>query len=318
MTKNSRMAVNGLVLVFAFGPVGAQSTDAGGDARPTTQKERQLEKTERNQAIKDATRKFRDFVRDLRIEYRDRITDLEAEFEQRRVELRAEYDAKIAEAEAERQKKFAELLTGPDARLDEATIAELRLQAQRFSDELFELRKEAAEALHQARVAKEMRQNEILTEQDRLALEKASSLGLTQAYSPILATPAGQALTAQEERWNERERQEVLRLEDRNAQLLNEYATGEALRTWEIENLKEDFKLEWDEKTELHALDSEQYFYEALVAYAVQAGSFDQKKLASKITELSKQRKLIQIRFNEIRDRNRIKRREEKTEILAY
>ena len=316
MTKISAMAAMGLALVFAFGPVGAQST--GGGAKPTTQKERQLEKTERNQAIKDATREFRDFVRDLRIEYRDRITDLEAEFEQRRVELRAEYDAKIAAAEAERQKKVAELLTGPDTRLDEATIEGLRAQAQRFSDELFNLRKEAAEALHQARITKEMRQNEILTEQDRLALEKASSLGLTQEYSPILATSAGEALTEKEERWNERERQEVLRLEDRNAKLLNEYTTGEALRTWEIENLKEDFKLEWDEKTELHVLDSEQFFYDSLAAYAVPAGSFDQKKLASKITELTKRRKLIQIRFKEIRDRNRMERREEKTEILAY
>ena len=315
MTKFSGMAAIGLALVLAFSPVNAQST---GDDRRATQKGRQLEKSERNEAIKDATKKFRDYVRDVRIEYRDRVTELETEFELKRVELRTEYEAKIAEAEAERQRKIADLLTRPDTRLDAAAIEELRTQAQRFSDELFDLRKEAAGALHRARVEKEVRTNEILTEQDRLALEQASSLGLTREYTPILAESSGEALTEKEERWNERERQEVARLEDRIASLLNEYTTGEALRTWEIENLEEDFKLEWDEKSELHALESEHYFYDALLAYAVHTGAFDQKKLATKVTELAKRRKLIQTRYKEIRDRNRMARREERTEILAY
>ena len=233
-------------------------------------------------------------------------------------ELRARHDAKVAEAEAEHQKKLTELLAQQDMQFDESAIEKLRAEAKAFSDELFQLRKEAAEELHRERVAKEMRVSAILSERDRMALEKASSLGLLQDYSPILATPVGDGLTPQEERWNEHEREEVLRLEDRNAKLLNEFTTGEALRDWEIKNLKEDFELEWDEKSELQALESEEYFYNALLVQAAKSGSFDQKKVASKMTELSKRKKLIQIRYKEIRDRNRLARREEKKELVAY
>lgn len=318
MTRFTGMVAASIALVIAFNPAQAQDADELREQRRASQKERQLQKTERNRIIKDATKEFKDFARDLRAEYRDRINDLETQFELKRVELRAAHDAKVAEAEAEHHKKLAELLARQDAQLDESLIETLRAEAKAFSDELFQLRKEAAEALHRERVANDIQQNTVLTERDRLALEKAASLGLTQGYSPILATPVGDGLTPQEERWNEREREEVLRLEDRNAGLLNEFTSGEALREWEIKNLKEDFELEWEEKSELQALESQRYFYDALLAQSAKGGSFDQKKIANKMAELTKQKKLIEIRYKEIRDRNRIARREEKKELLAY
>ena len=312
------MTAMSFVLAVALSPAHAQDADQLRDQRRASQKERQLEKSERNRLIKDATKEFKDFARDLRAEYRDRINELETEFELKRVELRAGHDAKLAAAEAEYQKKLAELISQPGVRLDESTIEELRTKAKAFSDELFQMRKEAAVDLLRGRVAKETRQNEILTEQDRQALDKAASLGLLQDYSPILATAVGDGLTSQEERWNEREGEEVLRLKDRNAKLLNEFTSGEALRQWEIKNLKEDFQLEWAEKSELQALESEEYFYNALLVQAAKNPSFDQKKAASKLTQLAKQKKAIQTRYKEIRDKNRLARREEKKELVAY
>lgn len=318
MTKFPGVAVMGVVLLISFSPANAQDSDEIRDQRRSAEKERQLQRSERNEAIKNATRELKDYTRELRSEYRDRINDLETKFELRRVELRAEHDVKVAEAQAENQKKMAELFMRPDITSDEAALRDLQTQARSFSDELFELKNETAATLHRERMANEMRKNEILTERDRLALEKARSLGLMQDFSPILASPIGDGLTPKEERWNQREREEVARLKEKIAKLLSEYTSGEALRKWEIQNLQEDFKLEWDEKSELHALDSEQIFYAALLAQAGKGGQLDRKKFTNEMAELTKQKELIGIRYKETRDRNRIKRREEKKELLAY
>jgi len=318
MTRSPALAVMGVALFFAFNSTHAQGDGALNDQRQAAQEERQLQKAERGQAITDATRAFRDFARALRSEYRERINELETKFERRRVELRAEHDAEVAEAEAGHKKRLAELLARPNMQYDEAAITSLEAEAKTFSDELFELRRALAESLYRERVAKEERKNTVLSEQDALALERASSLGLMQDYAPILATPIGEGLTPKEERWNERERKEVARLEERIAQLVSEFATGEALRKWEIENLKEDFELAWQERTELHAVDSEQAFYDALLAQGARGASYDQKKLTKRLAELTKQKTLIEIRYKEIRDRNRIERREEKKALLAY
>jgi hypothetical protein len=127
----------------------------------------------------------------------------------------------------------------------------------------------------------------------------------------------GDGLTKQEQRWNKREKKEVVKLEKRNRKLLSPYRNGEKLRKWEIRNLNEDFKLTWDEKAELQALDSQQLVYNAMFMGAAQGGTVDQQDFMAKLAEINEQKKLINIEYRKIRDQNRIKRRKKKKTILA-
>lgn len=120
----------------------------------------------------------------------------------------------------------------------------------------------------------------------------------------------GDGLTEQEQRWNKREKKEVVKLEQRNRKTLSAFRNGEKLRKWEIEKLNEDFKLTWDEKAELHALDSQQLFYNAMFMQAAQGGTIDQQNFMAKLAEINEQKKLINVEYRKIRDQNRIKRRQ--------
>jgi hypothetical protein len=80
--------------------------------------------------------------------------------------------------------------------------------------------------------------------------------------------------------------------------------------------MNEDFKLDWDEKAELHALDSQQVFYNTIVMQAVQGGQIDQQGLLEKMTEIGKKKKLVNIEYKKIRDQNRITRKKQKKEIV--
>ena len=90
------------------------------------------------------------------------------------------------------------------------------------------------------RVANTESKNALLLERDRTALDEASSLGLTRQHLPILATPFGDGLTRQEERWNDREKKAVQKIEERNRKTLSEFRNGEKLRQWELGNQNED------------------------------------------------------------------------------
>ncbi len=285
--------------------------------RQVAQKERQAQKTERSREINEATRDFREFTRELKTDYQEQTRDLDTEFELRRVELKAEHDARVAGAEAENQKKLSSLFMRPGVAFDEQTIQKLQAEGRAFSDELFALRRQSAEALHRERIANEQRKNALLAESDRTALEEASSLGLTGKYAPILAAPIGDGLTKQEERWNKREKKEVAKLEKRNRKTLSAFRNGEQLRKFEIEKLNVDFKLTWDEKAKLQALDSEQIFYNAMFMRAAQEENFDQQEFMAKMAEVNEKKKLINIEYRKIRDQNRIKDRKKKKDILA-
>ncbi len=285
--------------------------------RQAAQKERQAQKKERSQEISEATRAWREFTRELNTDNQEQVRDLDTEFELRRVELKADHGARVAGAEADYQKKLSNLFMRPGVEFDEQTVEKLQAQGRAFADELFALRKQSAEELHRERIANEQRKNELLTERDRMALDEASSLGLTGKYAPILATPIGGGLTKQEERWNEREKKEVVKLEKRNRKIVSAFRNGEKLRKWETEKLNVDFKLTWDEKAELHALDSEQIFYNAIFMRAAQEESFDQQEFMAKMAEVNEKKKLINIEYRKIRDQNRIKDREKKKDILA-
>jgi len=285
--------------------------------RQVAQKERQVQKNERNSEINEATRAFREYTRELKVDYQEQVKELDTDFELRRVDLKADHDVRIAGAEAEYQKKLSSLFMRPGGEFDEQAMERMQAEGKAFADEQFALRRQSAEEFHRERIVSEERKNALLTEADQMALDEASSLGLTRKYPPILATPIGDGLTEQEQRWNTREKKEVVKLEKRNRKTVGAFRNGGKLRKWEIEKLNEDFKLTWDEKAELHALDSQQLFYNAMFMQAAQGGKIDQQDFMAKLAEINEQKKLISIEYRKIRDQNRIKRRKEKKAILA-
>lgn len=305
-----------LALLSLLNPATADDSKELRKQRQAAQKERQSQKSERSKEISEGTRDFREYVRDLKMDYQEQVKEVDTEFELQRVELKADHDARVAGAEAEYQKKLSSLFMRPGVEFNDQAIKQMQAEGKAFADELFALKKQSAEELHREQIAKEERENTLLSEADRMALDEASSLGLTGKYSPILATPIGDGLTKEEERWNERERKEVVKLEDRNKKTISKFRNGEKLRKWEIGNLNEDFKLTWDEKAELHALDSQQLFYNAMFMQAAQGGQVDQQKLMAEMAEINEKKKLIKIGYRKVRDKNRITRREEKKAIL--
>ncbi|GMQ76616.1 MAG: hypothetical protein BMS9Abin01_1901 [Gammaproteobacteria bacterium] len=309
------------LLAFALGlPLNltaAEDSKELRNQRQAAQKQRQAQKNERSREINEATRAFREFTGELKTDYQEQARDLDTEFELRRVELKADHDVRVAGAEADYQKKLSGLFMRPGVEFDQQAVDKLQAEGRAFADELFALRKQSAEQLHRERIANEQRKNELLTESDRTALDEASSLGLTRKYAPILATPIGGGLTKQEERWNEREKKEVVKLEKRNRKTLSAFRNGERLRKWKIEKLNVDFKLTWDEKAELQALDSEQIFYNAMFMRAAQEENFDQQEFMAKMAEVNEKKKLINIEYRKIRDQNRIKDRKKRKDILA-
>jgi hypothetical protein len=209
------------------------------------------------------------------------------------------------------------LFMNPGGQFTEEALEKMRAEAKAFSDALFELKKQAAEELQAAFIENEERKNALWTEMDKKALDKAESLGLTASIAPVLAGPIGDGLTDAEKRWNDKEQKNASKLEERNRQLLREFRNGAELREWEIANLNEDFRLTWEEKAKLQALDSEQGFYNAVFMQAAQGGQVDQHKLMAQMVEINEQKKLVGIEYKKIRDKNRITRRERKKAILA-
>lgn len=285
--------------------------------RQDAQRERQQQVNERNREVNDANRAFRDYARDLKTDYRERTRDLDTEFRLQQVDLKADHDARVAGAEAEYQKKLSTVFMNPGAGITDQTVEQMQADAKVYSDALFELKKQSAEELHQAMLANEESKNALWTEMDQMVLDEAASLGLTKTYPPILAAPLGDGLTPQEQRWNTKEKKDVVKLEERNRKALSEYRNGAELRKWERDNLNEDFRLTWEEKAKLQALDAEQSFYNAMFMQAIAGGQVDQQKLMAEMAEINKQKQLISIEYRKIRDKNRITRREERKAILA-
>jgi len=309
------------LLVFTFlsqpGPAMADDSKELRKQRQDAQKERQQQKNERASQINEATRAFREYARDLKTDYREQLQDLDTEFELRRVELKADHNARVAGAEAENQKKLMALFMNPGVEFTDQTVQQLQAEAKTFADALFDLKKQSAKELQGELIANEERKNTLLAELDQMALDEAARLGLTDKYALILAAPIGDGLTKQEERWNDREKKEVVKIEERNRKTLSEFRNGDKLRQWEIGNLNEDFKLAWDEKARLHALQSERIFYNTLSMQAAHGEQLDRQKLIAQMAELNEKTQLINIEYRKIRDKNRITRREEKKAILA-
>ena len=317
MTRVLSLLMLAFMVLSPPGPATADDSKELRKQRHDAQQERQKQKNARAAEINEASRAIKEYARDLKTDYREQVKDLDTEFELRRVELKADHDARVAGAEAENQKKLMGLFMNPGVEFTDQTVQQLQAEAKSFADALFTLKRQSAEELQGELIANEERKNALLSEGDRRALEEAASLGLTVEYAPILASPIGDGLTKQEERWNDREKKEVVKLEERNRKTLSEFRNGGKLRQWEIGNLNEDFKLTWDEKAELHALESERIFYHTLFMQAAQGEPVDRQKVMAQMTELNEKTQLINIEYRKIRDKNRITRREEKKAILA-
>jgi len=283
--------------------------------RQEAQKERQAEKTERSREIADATKSFREFSQSLKNEYPALLKDVDTEFELTQVDLQAERAAKIAEAEAAYQKKWTSLFIRPGGQMTMEALKEMEQEAKAHSNELFRIKEEAARIAHKEKMASEKQKHALLQERDTRALEEAHSLGLTKKYEPILATPIGGELTRQEEQWNEREEKEIEKTHTQNLQIVREFKNGAKLREWELSNMDKDFQLTWDEKRELHTIESQQMFFNNFLMQSAQGAEINQQEIMAKFAELGKQTKLVKIKYDTMRKKNSITRRGEKKKL---
>ena len=277
-------------------------------------KERMALKKERSENYREAQKDFREYIKTIKKENREQVSDLKVDFDLKRTELEAEHEAQVAEAATENEKKTMNLIM--NANFDQAALEQLQKDAKIYSDELFSLKKQLAEKVHLERIEFEKQKNKLYEESDQKALDKASELGMTKDFSPILAKPIGGSLTKSEERWNEREEQEVIKLKEKNHKMLTDYRNGKKLRDLEIQNLNEDFKLQWEEKSEIHNLDAESFLFNSLMIQGFQGGQINQQELINKVSEINKKKKLIKIEYKKIREKNRIKRNKTKQDIL--
>ena len=312
-----KLVLVSMVCCIPVSPADAEEDRGIQKQRQAAQKERQSEKQERKREIADATRSFREFSRDLKDDTGALLKDIDTEFELRKVDLQAERDSRIAEAEAEYQKKWSSLFQrSAGGQINAEALKNLEQEAKAYSDQIFRLKEEAAQIAHKEQTAIERKKHALLQEMDRRAMDEAASLGLTKKPVPVLATPIGGELTRQEKQWNEREEKDVERTHEQNLRLVREFRTGEKLRAWELDNLEQDFQLAWQEKRELHAIESQHTFFSTLLMQSALGAEANQQDVMARIAELGKQTKLVDIKYDTIRKKNAISRREEKKKLL--
>jgi hypothetical protein len=317
MTSIFRLAILTSVLLLASGLVVAAEDRELYQQRLEAQRERQQQVNARNQQINAARSDLRSFAQELKLDYREQAKSVQTELELRKVDIKADHDARVADAEAEYQSKIMGVYMNPEAANSPRTAEQLSADTKAHTDLLFTLKKQYAEDLHAETIAIEKKKDALWTEMDQKVLDKAAALGLSGTYQPLLATPIGGELTTQEERWNEREKKAVMKHEEQNRKLLAEFRNGAKLRQWEMDNRDEDFRLTWEEKDKVHALDAEQKVLNPMLMGAGQGGQVDQQQWMKQIQEIGAEKRKINTEYRKIRDKNRIVRREQRKAILA-
>jgi hypothetical protein len=317
MNNILRLVTLAVVLLFEPGHAVAADDRELYKQRLEAQRERQRQVNERNGEINAARSDFRSFAQELKVDYREQTKSLNTELELRKADIKADHDARVADAEAEYQSKVMGVYMNPEGANTPRTPEQLSADTKAHADTLFSLKKQHAETLHAETLAIMKKKDALWAEMDQKALDEAAALGLTGTYQPILATPIGGALTKQEERWNEREKKAVMKHEEQNRKLLAEFRNGAKLRQWEIDNLNEDFRLTWEEKDKVHALDAEQKVVNSMLTGAGQSGQVDQQQWMKQIQELGAEKRKINTEYRKIRGKNRIERREQRKAILA-
>lgn len=320
MFKSSFLLVIALSVFAPYGAAIAADSKEVKAQRRDAQKQRQQQKNERNKKNNLALREFRQFAQTLKKEYQQKARDLDTEFRLSKVDLNAEHQSKVAAAEAELQQSMMQMMLNPQQEREQQkqVLEKLRADLKTHSDKVYELKKQAAQVLHQAMIENEQQKHRLMSERDSMALDQAKSLGLQDRPKPILATAIGEGLDKTEIRWNDREQKDVEKLYQANQRQLGEFIWGAKLREWEIENKREDFNLEWQKKDELHKLNSENNYYNLFLPQLASGGSqADQKEVAQRMSEISKQNKLINIKYQKINKKNKIRRNEQKREIMG-
>lgn len=304
-----------LVLPQGYTPAFAQDDKELRAQRSEAHKARSEERKQRNQDLADAARELRDHARELEAAYKPEAQEIDTAYRLEEVRLRAEGAERVARAETEFQKEFTGAMFTQGAEPDAQRLQALEANAKAYGERLFALKRQAAEEAHRARMQAEADKDRLRDSLDQKVLARAAELGLTRDYAPILARPIGGELTRQEEQWNQREEKEVAKIAERNAKLLAPYRNGQRLREWERTNAEEDFRLQWEEGAERQAITGQHSVYGMLLQPA--QGEAAGQAFMERATELAEQERLIQIRYQQIRQENTIKRREEKKRILA-
>lgn len=317
MLKNSLVLLIGLAVLIPYSSVFSAEDKAINLQRRDDQRQRQLEKNERNTNNNDALRAFRDYAKPLKKEYQQKSRDLDTEFKLLKVEMKAEHDSRIAIVEAEFQQSLTQLMMNPPTNDSQATVEKYRTDMKTYSDKVFAIKKQAATEEHEELIKHETNKQKLMSERDKLALDKAQELGLQKKFTPILAKPIGDGLTSSEKRWNDREIIEVDKLYNSNQRQLGEFVYGAKLREWSIENKREDFALKWKKLSELHELNGDQTYFNVLYATPSGDQQADAQAVAKRMSELSKQTRLINIKYKKINDQNRIRRQEQKKKIMG-
>lgn len=307
-----------LVIAFPFSSSYAEDEKTINAQRRDAQKQRQQLKNERNKSNSEALRGFRQFARSLKTEFKQKARALDTAFKLRKVDLNAEHQSRVAAAEAELQQSMTNMMLGGQNIDQQATLDKFRADLKAHSDKIYQLRKQAARAEHEAMIENELEKHRLLTQRDQQALDEARSLGLLDRPGPILATAIGDGLDKNEQRWNEREQKEVEKLYKNNQRPLAEFVSGSKLREWEIQNRRDDFTLEWQKNDELQALNGENNFYNLFLPQLATGDEANQQEVANRIAEISKQNKLINIKYRKIKDKTRIRRNEQKKKILGH
>jgi len=282
--------------------------------RNKAQKQRQVEVNQRNRSNHESFAQFRTFIRELNKEVKEKTRELDTQYRIQKIELKGQRDMKMVEAETNMQKKISELLLNQGAE-NKVSAAQFKAQIKTHADEVFNIKKQAANEEQKEYIDNETAKHKLLTKRDKKALEKAKELGLLDKKTRILAEPIGGSLTKREEQWNEREKKEVEKIHANNKRQLVEFNKGEEIREWEINNKHEDFNLKWEKETELHALNQEQVFYNALMFQPTEKGQSRQKEMSEKIAEISKRNRMINIKYKTIKNQNRVKRSEQRRKI---
>lgn len=284
--------------------------------RHEAQQQRQQQKNERNRQNQAALSEFRGYVRGLKKEYQELVRDLDTAYRMQKVDLKAQRDMKIADAEVIMQQNVSQLMFDPKKAGEEEAIKKFRADMKAHVDKVYEIKKQAAMDEHNEAMENENNKHKKMSERDQKALDKARALGLLKKHVPILAKPIGGKLTSIEQHWNEREQVEVEKLYESNQRQLVEFSRGTKLREWEMSNKREDFKLKWQQQDELHAINSEQVFYNSMFLAPDVNSPAKQQELVKRMTDISRQNQMIKIKYKKIRDQNRIKRNEERRKLL--
>ncbi|MDR4493422.1 MAG: hypothetical protein R3B74_03180 [Nitrospirales bacterium] len=79
--------------------------------------------------------------------------------------------------------------------------------------------------------------------------------------------------------------------------------------------MEEDFALKWEEKSELHEVESQQTITNTFMLQMTQGQKVEQGDIMAQYAELAKKNKLIKIKYDQIRKKNTINRREEKKKL---